>query len=94
MDKFTNKKGEKVGDISGYIEVLISLFNQAQFLVDWINYFEAMGKSNKSEIQYVNIHKILSRISLFFGRVICTFVLKDFEMLLDRYLYKLRQNVF
>jgi len=94
MDKFTNKKGEKVGDISGYIEVLISLFNQAQFLVDWINYFETMGKSNKSEIQYANIHRILGRISYFFGRVICTFVLKDFEMLLDRYLYKLRQNVF
>jgi len=94
MDKFTNKKGEKVGDISGYIEVLISLFNQAQFLVDWINYFETMGKSNKSEIQYANIHRILGRISYFFGRVICTFVLKDFEMLLDRYLYKLKQNVF
>ncbi|ORX41690.1 hypothetical protein BCR36DRAFT_587803 [Piromyces finnis] len=94
MDKFTNKKGEKVGDISGYIEVLISLFNHSQFLVEWINHFEAMGKSNKSELQYVHIHNLLGRISYFFGRVICTFVLKDFEMLLDRYLYKLRQNIF
>ncbi|ORY40307.1 hypothetical protein LY90DRAFT_418999 [Neocallimastix californiae] len=94
MDKFTNKKGEKVGDVSGYIDILITLFNQAQFFVEWINYIEAKGKANPNELQYAHIHNQLGRISYFFGRVICTFVLRDFEMLLDRYLYKLKQNIF
>jgi len=94
MDKFTTKKGEKVGDISGYIEVLISLFNISQFFVNLINEVEASVKNNPKEPLLLQVHNQLANISRFFGRVICTFVLKDFEMLLDRYLYKLRQNVF
>jgi len=93
MDKF-NKKGEKkVNDISGYVDTLMSLFNDAQIIVKWINETEEKLRSNPSEVQYENIYNQLYRISNFFGRVICTFVLKDFEMLLDRYLYKIKQNI-
>ncbi|KAI8843673.1 hypothetical protein BC829DRAFT_492039 [Chytridium lagenaria] len=99
-------KAEKVADISVYIELLSRIFTNVQFMEEWMNHFErAVGGGGDDGRGYYNggggggggnyaenqILERLRRISNFFLTVICPFVIKDFEILLDRYMKKMGQ---
>jgi hypothetical protein len=79
-------KAEKVADLSTYIELLTRVFNTSQVLEKWMSYFEAENSFHAS----LCLEK-LRKISSFFGNVICVFVLKDFEILMERYTKKMGQ---
>lgn len=65
---------------SDYILQLKSLFDESQFLEEWITHFL---KANNTTIS-----ARLRRVSEFFMDVVCQFVLRDFQVLLDRYIKK------
>ncbi|KAJ3415264.1 hypothetical protein HDV05_005274 [Chytridiales sp. JEL 0842] len=79
-------KAEKVADLSTYIELLARLFTTVQILESWMTYYE----ENQSQASSYCLDK-LRRISGFFGTVVCAFVMRDFEILLERYLKKMGQ---
>ncbi|KAJ3213375.1 hypothetical protein HDU67_002957 [Dinochytrium kinnereticum] len=89
-----SRKAEKVADISVYIELLSRIFTNTQFLEGWMDHFERAidsGYQGGGGFQESQILERLRRISAFFLNVICAFVIKDFEILLDRYLKKMGQ---
>lgn len=72
----------RIDDDSAYIELLIKIFETSQFLEQWMTKFDN---------EPVIISK-LKRISEFFYSVMCTFVIRDFNILLERYMKKTRQS--
>eukprot|EP00160_Parvularia_atlantis_P013786 Unigene3057_Nuclearia_a/m.9402 Unigene3057_Nuclearia_a/g.9402 ORF Unigene3057_Nuclearia_a/g.9402 Unigene3057_Nuclearia_a/m.9402 type:complete len:325 (-) Unigene3057_Nuclearia_a:60-1034(-) len=74
----------KIDDDTAYIELLIQVFELSQFFNNWINHFEAAQEA-------IIVNK-LKRVSDFFYNVLCAFVLRDFSMLLERYMKKTRQS--
>ncbi|KAJ3167804.1 hypothetical protein HK101_011712 [Irineochytrium annulatum] len=86
-------KAEKVADMGFYIELLSRLFQQSQFLEIWMKHFEgqAQGSGQGGAYQGAQILERLRRISGFYMTVICGFVLKDFQVLMERYLNKMGQ---
>eukprot|EP01132_Coremiostelium_polycephalum_P004922 gene4922-6136_t len=67
-----------------YIGLLNSVFEESQFLESWMNCCESIGNSNLSNR--------LRRVGEFFSVVICSFVMKDFTILLERYMRKSLQS--
>ncbi|KYQ90058.1 hypothetical protein DLAC_11736 [Tieghemostelium lacteum] len=67
-----------------YIGLLNSVFEESQFLESWMNCCESLGHSNLS--------KRLNRVGEFFSVVICSFVMKDFTILLERFMRKSLQS--
>lgn len=65
---------------SDYILLLKSLFDDCQFLEDWIAHF--------LKVNNPALNARLRRVSEFFLEVVCQFVLKDFNVLVDRYIKK------
>jgi len=63
-----------------YIGLLNSVFEESQFLESWMNCCESLGHSNLSNR--------LRRVGEFFSVVICSFVMKDFNILLERFMRK------
>lgn len=74
----------RIEDDTAYIEILIQIFEISQFFTQWLNKYE---NSNN-----VIINERLKRVSDFFYNVLCAFVLRDFSMLLERYMKKTRQS--
>ncbi|GAM22577.1 hypothetical protein SAMD00019534_057520 [Acytostelium subglobosum LB1] len=67
-----------------YVGLLNTVFEESQFLESWMNCCESLGNqalSNK-----------LRRVGEFYSVVICAFVMKDFTILLDRYMRKSLQS--
>eukprot|EP00128_Syssomonas_multiformis_P015764 Colp12_sorted_trinity150504_noHs@6505 len=79
---------EKIPDDSNYIELLINVLQKAQFLEEWLSFFET------SHDDCEGILAKLKRISDFFYSVVCAFVIRDFHALIDRHMKKMRQNFF
>ncbi|EGC40127.1 hypothetical protein DICPUDRAFT_85811 [Dictyostelium purpureum] len=67
-----------------YIGLLNSVFEESQFLESWMNCCESLGHSNLSNR--------LRRVGEFFSVVICSFVMKDFTILLERFMRKSLQS--
>lgn len=67
-----------------YIGLLNSVFEESQFLESWMNCCESIGHSSLSNR--------LRRVGEFFSVVICSFVMKDFTILLERYMRKSLQT--
>lgn len=90
-------------DDTAFIELLVKIFDMSQIMgsalffllcppephidpplsVAWLAHFEAAGNTL--------VLSKLKRISEFFYQVLCAFVIRDFNMLLERYLKKTRQ---
>ncbi|KAJ3093185.1 hypothetical protein HK102_003593 [Quaeritorhiza haematococci] len=88
MEKLNiQKKNEKVENPSAYIDLLVKLFTQSQFMEAWLAHFEATQTIYPNNV----ILGRLRRISNFFYTVVCAFVMRDFEILLERFLKKMRQ---
>ncbi|KAI9355353.1 hypothetical protein DFJ73DRAFT_623699 [Zopfochytrium polystomum] len=81
-----SKKAEKVADLSAYIELLSRLFNLCEMLEDWMTHFERT-KSFESNL----VVDRLGKVSQFFESTILVFIVKDFEILMERYLKKMGQ---
>ena len=71
--RLTNKAN--VEDNTAYVELLLEVFQHAQFLDEWLDLYPDPPISTK-----------LDRISQFFYEVICRFVLEDFNVLVERYM--------
>jgi len=65
---------------SDYILLLKSLFDECQFLEDWITHF--------LKVNTPTVFTRLRRVSEFFFDVVCQFVLRDFNSLVERYIKK------
>jgi len=74
----------RIDDDAAYIELLVEVFETSQFMVQWLNRFENDPASQ--------IKDKLKRISDFFYSVLCAFVIRDFNMLLERYMKKTRHS--
>ncbi|KNC49540.1 microtubule interacting and transport domain-containing protein [Thecamonas trahens ATCC 50062] len=72
--RLTNKAS--VEDNTAYVELLLEVFQRAQFLDEWLDLYAADAE----------VASLLDRISRFFYEVVCTFVLEDFNVLLERYM--------
>lgn len=70
----------RIDDDAAYIELLVEIFEISQVFPQWLTRFEnepvILGK--------------LKRVSDFFYSVLCAFVIRDFNMLLERYMKKTR----
>ncbi|KAL0488357.1 laminin subunit gamma [Acrasis kona] len=67
-----------------YVPWLISIFEHAQFLDNWIVHFEKEPSGD--------VNERLEKISSFFYFVLCHFVLQDLNILLERYMRKSRES--
>ncbi|KAJ3111827.1 hypothetical protein HDU96_005306 [Phlyctochytrium bullatum] len=87
------RKAEKVADLSLYIELLHRLFSNAQILEEYMNHYEGKISADIQAMYSVEGQTLerLKRISNFFQTVICAFVVRDLEILLDRYQRKMSQ---
>lgn len=86
ISAFSSQKTERVADLSAYVALLVRMFSLCQMLDDWILYFENNQHSLKARIL-----ESLERISQFFDSAILLFVMKDLNILLERYLRKMAQ---
>eukprot|EP01111_Echinosteliopsis_oligospora_P005993 TRINITY_DN1984_c0_g1_i1.p1 TRINITY_DN1984_c0_g1~~TRINITY_DN1984_c0_g1_i1.p1 ORF type:complete len:332 (+),score=79.80 TRINITY_DN1984_c0_g1_i1:155-1150(+) len=72
-----NQKDEE----SAYISLLKSVFEESQYLEEWFQHFLKAGGPS-------NVTTKLRRVSDFFEDVVCQFVLRDLNILIERYLKK------
>ncbi|XP_004343103.1 hypothetical protein CAOG_07244 [Capsaspora owczarzaki ATCC 30864] len=79
---------EKIADDTKYIDTVIRLFEKASFLEDWLTFFE--GQENEPTAE--SILNKLKRLGDFLYFVVCAFVIRDFDILLQRYMKKLRTS--
>eukprot|EP01137_Pigoraptor_chileana_P031322 Opistho-2@18995 len=79
---------EKVADDSKYIDTLIRLLEKGQVIEEWLVFFESQEPGSCE-----NVVGHLRRISDFFYTVLCAFVMRDFGVLLKRYLRKTCQRL-
>ncbi|KAJ3055035.1 hypothetical protein HK097_011671 [Rhizophlyctis rosea] len=92
MEKLNiQRKTDRVLDSTSFIDLLVRLFEQSRVLADWLDALEngMLVGANPGLVQ--ELVGRLGRISAFFGMVVVPFVLRDFEMLLERFLKKMRQ---
>jgi len=69
-----------------YIQALQTLFEEAQFFVDWLDHFNSpVGSPNFAAVAILSK---IRRVSDFFWSVICAIVIRDFNALLERYMRK------
>lgn len=77
---------EKIADDTKYIDTLVRLFEKAQFLEDWLNFFESIDK----DVTVDSILVKLRKLGDFLYSVVCAFVIRDFDILIQRYMKKIR----
>jgi len=77
-----------------YIQALQTLFEESQFFVQWLDYFNnatsngnSLSSSGPGFVSAAILSKI-RRVSDFYWNVICAFVIRDFNALLERYMRK------
>ncbi|EGG24529.1 microtubule interacting and transport domain-containing protein [Cavenderia fasciculata] len=67
-----------------YVGLLNTVFEESQFLESWMNSCESLGNHS--------LATRLKRVGEFFSNVVCAFVMKDFTIMLDRYMRKSLQS--
>eukprot|EP01112_Ceratiomyxa_fruticulosa_P004203 TRINITY_DN1462_c0_g1_i1.p1 TRINITY_DN1462_c0_g1~~TRINITY_DN1462_c0_g1_i1.p1 ORF type:complete len:360 (-),score=89.37 TRINITY_DN1462_c0_g1_i1:125-1204(-) len=75
-----------------YIQLLQAIFEESQFLTDWLSIFgggeESSGGTIKRKQAFPAIIGKIHRVSEFFMEVLCAFVVRDLNVLIERYMKK------
>jgi len=85
LGKKTTGVGLAGEDISPYVDLLIKVFNAAQIQEQWLNYAEENNEPM--------VGARLRRIGVFWATVICPFVVRDLEVLIEKFMKKMRQSI-
>ncbi|KAJ3273027.1 hypothetical protein HK104_004351 [Borealophlyctis nickersoniae] len=90
MEKLSiQRKSDRVPDSSIYVDTLVRLFDATRMVEEWLEYFEASESGGASGTTRDVVGK-LKGVAAFLGSVVCAFVMRDFEVLLERFLKKMR----
>jgi len=79
----------KIEDDTDYIQMLLNIFENGQCVETWLTQYESKPSLDSVDNQ---ILERIKRIGDFFYSVVCAFVIRDFDMLLERYLRKTTQS--
>ncbi|KAI9201941.1 uncharacterized protein BJ171DRAFT_193198 [Polychytrium aggregatum] len=86
VEKLTISRSQKVSDISTYVYLLSKLITESQFIEDLLTHFESAPAYNLNSLALMR----LRNIAKFYATVVCPFIVRDFEVLLERFLKKMR----
>jgi len=72
--------------------MLLNIFEHAQYIESWLTHYETKIGTSSNDIYDNQVLERLRRIGEFFYSVVCAFVIRDFNLLLERYLRKATQS--
>jgi len=82
----------KIEDDTDYIQMLLNIFEHSQYIELWLTHYETKIGASSNDIYDNQVLERLRRIGEFFYSVVCAFVIRDFNLLLERYLRKSTQS--